>query len=76
MANISTSAAPSHRSAAVVTGLVRSKVAKNEKNAFSSLRCASDMIQAAFHCYLEALRSPTEELLRKGLTTAGVGYRS
>lgn len=31
-------AAPSERSATVVTGLARSKVAKKEKNAFSSLR--------------------------------------
>ena len=36
-------AAPSHKSAIVVTGLVSSKVAKKEKNALSSLRCASDM---------------------------------
>ena len=39
----SKSAAPSHRSATVVTGLERSKVAKKEKNALSSFRCASDM---------------------------------
>ena len=37
-------AAPSVRSEAAVTGLARSKVARNARNALSSLRCASDIV--------------------------------